>query len=114
MEPGDDRVVLPFGSRPEATPPRFAIHDIGPEAITPPPGDVSGPYRISAVPPFRNVRSDGSFDGRSVEEMTMRKVIGLVMVVGALALGACNTVSGAGRDVSSAGRAVSKTADDAK
>jgi predicted small secreted protein len=34
--------------------------------------------------------------------------------VAALALGACNTVAGAGKDVSSAGKAVSKTADDVK
>jgi predicted small secreted protein len=44
----------------------------------------------------------------------MRKLIGLALVTSVLALGACNTVSGAGKDVSSAGRAVSKTADDAK
>ena len=44
----------------------------------------------------------------------MRKIIGLALVVGALAVSGCNTVSGAGRDVSSAGRAVSKTADDSK
>ena len=34
--------------------------------------------------------------------------------VAALALGACNTVEGAGKDVSSAGKAVSKTANDVK
>ncbi len=44
----------------------------------------------------------------------MRKIIGFALVAGALAIGACNTVSGAGKDVSSAGRAVSKTADDTK
>ena len=44
----------------------------------------------------------------------MRKIIGLTLVTGALALCACNTVSGAGKDVSSAGRAVTKTADDTK
>ena len=44
----------------------------------------------------------------------MRTIIALVLVGGALATSACNTVSGAGRDVSSAGHAVSKTADDAK
>jgi predicted small secreted protein len=44
----------------------------------------------------------------------MRKVIGIALVVGALAISGCNTVSGAGKDVSSAGRAVTKTADDTK
>ena len=44
----------------------------------------------------------------------MRKLIGLGLVVGALTLVGCNTVSGAGKDVSSAGRAVTKTADDTK
>lgn len=44
----------------------------------------------------------------------MRKLIGVALVVGALAVAGCNTVSGAGRDVSSAGRAVSNTAEDAK
>lgn len=44
----------------------------------------------------------------------MRKIIGLALVVSALAVSGCNTVSGAGKDVSSAGRAVSKTADDSK
>ena len=44
----------------------------------------------------------------------MRKIIGLALVTGIVMLGACNTVSGAGRDVSSAGRAVTKTADDTK
>lgn len=35
-------------------------------------------------------------------------------LVAALALSACNTVSGAGKDVSSAGKAVTKTAEDVK
>ena len=41
----------------------------------------------------------------------MRKLLSLAIVAGALAVSACNTVSGVGRDVSSAGNAVSKTAD---
>ena len=44
----------------------------------------------------------------------MHRIVGLVVIAGALALAGCNTVSGAGKDVSSAGRAVSKTADDSK
>jgi predicted small secreted protein len=44
----------------------------------------------------------------------MRKLFGFVVLAGALAVSACNTVEGAGRDVSSAGRAVSNAADDAK
>ncbi len=37
----------------------------------------------------------------------------LALVAG-LALSACNTISGAGKDVSSAGKAVTKTAEDVK
>ncbi|MEH3157582.1 entericidin A/B family lipoprotein [Sphingomonas sp. CLY1604] len=44
----------------------------------------------------------------------MRKVLGLVVVAGALMVSACNTVEGVGKDVSSAGKTVAKTADDAK
>ena len=42
----------------------------------------------------------------------MRKLVGMVVVAGALLTAACNTVSGAGKDVSSAGKAVSNTAED--
>ncbi|WP_310496235.1 entericidin A/B family lipoprotein [Sandarakinorhabdus sp.] len=38
----------------------------------------------------------------------------LVVMTALLALTACNTVSGAGRDLSSAGKAITKTADDVK
>jgi len=41
----------------------------------------------------------------------MRMIIGLALAAGALTLGACNTISGIGRDVSSVGSTVSKTAD---
>ena len=44
----------------------------------------------------------------------MRKIITALTLVGALAVGACNTIEGAGKDVSSAGKTVAKTADDAK
>jgi len=44
----------------------------------------------------------------------MRKVLGLVIVAGALMVSACNTVEGVGKDVKSAGDTVAKTADDAK
>ena len=44
----------------------------------------------------------------------MRKLFGFVVLAGALAVSACNTVEGAGKDVSSAGRAVSNAADDTK
>ena len=41
-----------------------------------------------------------------------RKILDLSLIAGALlALAACNTVSGAGKDLSSAGSAVSNTAD---
>lgn len=41
----------------------------------------------------------------------MRKVLGLAVVAGALALSACNTVGGVGKDVQSAGAAVERAAD---
>ena len=44
----------------------------------------------------------------------MRKLLGLMLVAGALSVSACNTIEGAGKDVSSAGQTVAKTADDAK
>jgi predicted small secreted protein len=44
----------------------------------------------------------------------MRKLITLLIVTAGLAVAACNTVEGAGRDVSAAGHAVSDTAKDAK
>lgn len=44
----------------------------------------------------------------------VRKTLELVAIASLLALSACNTVSGAGKDVSSAGKAVSNAADDAK
>ena len=44
----------------------------------------------------------------------MRKVILLASLAASLAVTACNTVSGAGKDVQSAGQAVEQTAEDAK
>jgi predicted small secreted protein len=44
----------------------------------------------------------------------VRKLIAAAVIVGGLALSACNTVEGAGKDVSSAGHAVSKTANENK
>ena len=44
----------------------------------------------------------------------MRKMLTMAMLVGGLALSACNTVEGLGRDVSSAGDTVAKTAEDAQ
>ena len=44
----------------------------------------------------------------------MRKILTLTIVAAALAVSACNTISGAGRDVSAAGRAVSGAADDVR
>jgi predicted small secreted protein len=38
----------------------------------------------------------------------------IILISVALALTACNTISGAGRDMSSVGKAVSKTAEDVK
>ena len=44
----------------------------------------------------------------------MKKIITLTIVAAALAVSACNTVSGVGRDVSAAGQAVSTGAEEAK
>jgi predicted small secreted protein len=44
----------------------------------------------------------------------MRKLIVFMVLAASLAVSACNTVAGAGRDVSSAGHAVTDTADDSK
>lgn len=44
----------------------------------------------------------------------MRSFFILVALAAGLALSACNTISGAGRDVASVGHAVSDTANDAK
>ena len=44
----------------------------------------------------------------------VRKIVTVAAIVSGLALTACNTVSGAGKDVSSVGKTVSKTADGAK
>ncbi len=50
----------------------------------------------------------------SSELLEMRKLITLTVLAAALAVGACNTVSGVGKDVSAAGKAVTGAADDAK
>ncbi len=44
----------------------------------------------------------------------MRKLIVLLAITAGLAVSACNTVDGAGKDVSAAGNAVADTAKDAK
>ncbi|ANC54667.1 MAG: entericidin A/B family lipoprotein [Brevundimonas sp.] len=44
----------------------------------------------------------------------MRKIITLSIVAAALAVSACNTIAGAGRDVSAAGSAVTQGANEAK
>ena len=44
----------------------------------------------------------------------MRKIFVLAAAAAALAVAACNTVAGAGRDVSAAGHAVTETARDAQ
>lgn len=46
--------------------------------------------------------------------VTLRKTVMAAAVVLSLAVAACNTVSGAGKDVSSAGSAVTKTAEENK
>ena len=44
----------------------------------------------------------------------MNKIIVMAALVASLAVAACNTVSGAGKDVKAAGDAVTSTAEDAK
>jgi len=44
----------------------------------------------------------------------MRKIVLFAIMAASMAVAACNTVAGAGKDVSSAGHAVTDTADDAK
>jgi predicted small secreted protein len=44
----------------------------------------------------------------------MRKIIVLAALAASLAVSACNTVAGAGRDVSATGHVVTHAADDAK
>ena len=44
----------------------------------------------------------------------MRKIALLAVVAVSMAVAACNTVAGAGKDVKAAGTAVTETADDAK
>ena len=48
-------------------------------------------------------------------DVMIKRTIALTLAgLGLIAMAACNTVEGAGRDVSSAGKAVSNAADDAK
>lgn len=44
----------------------------------------------------------------------MKKIIALGIIAAALAVSACNTISGVGRDVQAAGSAVSTGAEEAK
>jgi len=44
----------------------------------------------------------------------MKKIVALSIIAAALAVSACNTISGVGRDVSAAGSAVSSGAEQAK
>ena len=44
----------------------------------------------------------------------MRKIVILTLAAAALAVSACNTISGVGRDVSAAGSAVTQGAEEAK
>jgi len=44
----------------------------------------------------------------------MRKIIAISIVAAALAVSACNTISGAGKDVTAAGSAVTQGAESAK
>ena len=50
----------------------------------------------------------------ALEILNVRTIIALALAAASMALAACNTIEGAGKDVSSAGHAVSDTARDAK
>jgi predicted small secreted protein len=61
----------------------------------------------------RGDKSPASAPGAPAEwSQKMRNVLVVAAVLSALALGACNTIAGAGRDVSAAGHAVTRTAKD--
>lgn len=51
---------------------------------------------------------------RAIGVQLMSKLVMIAALAAGLALSACNTVSGAGKDVQSAGEAVTDTAEDAK
>jgi predicted small secreted protein len=44
----------------------------------------------------------------------LRTIVAIALIAASMALAACNTIEGAGKDVSSAGHAVSDTARDAR
>ena len=44
----------------------------------------------------------------------MKKIVTLTLIAAAMAVSACNTISGVGRDVSAAGDAVTSGAEEAK
>ena len=44
----------------------------------------------------------------------MRNIVFLALLAATMAISACNTVAGAGKDVTTAGHAVTDTAEDAK
>jgi predicted small secreted protein len=48
---------------------------------------------------------------RRQETIMIRKFLALFLVTGSLALGACNTIEGAGRDIESVGETVADAAD---
>lgn len=47
-------------------------------------------------------------------EFSMRNIVFLALLAASMAISACNTVAGAGKDVTTAGHAVTDTAEDAK
>lgn len=59
-------------------------------------------------------RGVGSLMKFSSEFHVMPKLLIIAALAAGLALSACNTVAGAGKDAKSAGEAVTKTANDAK
>lgn len=120
-------------------PPRFRYPRQGPVGVNPPPpGNTAGPtfavqntgsagpspdlrslFRCGRSLVARNETPRRTFlcrprgDPQHMEVM-MRKIFSMVIVAGALAVSACNTVEGVGKDVSSAGDAVSGAANETK
>ncbi len=102
-------------------PPRSRCPNMGPDALPPlPPGGASGPNYVlghflrrgTKFPSLHYLETATLVGGPTATEHVMvRKILESSLIAGALlALAACNTVAGAGKDVSSAGQAVTNAA----
>ena len=78
-------------------------------------GDYAGLGRTPRAGPIESPAKLGYANRRGwgfSKERNMRKILTASALLAALALMACNTVEGAGRDISAAGHAISNTASD--